>query len=717
MKANQRRRLLLAPIPVSLFAYGMLPLQVIAQPGPITALATSQPVPQPLSLTKGPYLQALRPDGLTICVETSQATDGRIVVQDADGQKAAEKSFRAFAGRIAHVAIDGLKPNAPYQYAVYLADATEPAYASTFKTFPPAGHLPVEFAVTGDSRTYASIWHDVSEAIRKTGVPMVLHSGDIVVTGRVASLWNAQFFDPARAMLASVALYPAVGNHELAGTGPDGYSVFGGFFVLPENKIWYSFDYGGVHILVLDSNRNDTRDSEQYRWVRADLAASKATWKVAMFHHPWFDAGMHEGDVPMRRLYGPLFVEGGVDLIVVGHDHNYQKTKPMIQVFEPASKKPIWQIVSAGGGAPLYPIRGPEVFLDKGIMINHYLKVTADKDRMVAVAYDLGGKEIDRLEIRKGAPIEGAITFEQIEIEQMLHDWLAGKPFVFAPAESAARLSGHWTNTLPVPVKLRFEAGNPRQFELTSTPADVQVPAQVADKPGSTQIRLVLRRIDPNLDLHDLTVRLIASYDAAQAGSGKVTDILVPVVALQVLQPTPASQITVDGKLDEPAWSRGRIASGFRDANRKVPESPAMATAVQTARDERNLYLAVTCRLPEGWVDNIDADIAKADHVQIDLAAEPGKVVTLIATPTGRTQTKPAGGKAKIAVARSQTGWTVEAAVPLAEVGGSGPVRCNVLRRTDGKLFSLVPYGNPFNYETAAIIPAIAANSQPAVAR
>lgn len=716
MNTNSLRGMLLVSLLVPL-SYGMLYAQTTTQPAPTAEPATTQPA-EPITLVKGPYLQAMRPDGLTICLEPSRDTTGRIVIQNADGAKAAEAAFEALADKSTRIPLGGLKPNESYQYAVYLEGATRPAFTSTFRTFPPVGHLPVDFLVTGDSRTNPNTWHHLSEALRKTGIPIVLHSGDFVTAGRAVRTWNAQFFDPARALLASTALYPAVGNHELGGSGPDGYAVFRRMFALPMGKTWYSFDFGGVHFIVLDSTRNDTEGSEQYQWARADLAASKAPWKVAMLHHPWYCAGSHASNVIMRRLYLPLFIETGVDLLVCGHDHNYQKTRPIVQVFAPRSKKPFWQIVSGGGGAPLYPIRRPEVFLDKSFSTNHYLKVSADKDRMLVVALAPDGKELDRLEIPKDAPLEGAVTVEQIELEQMLRDWLLTKPFVFAPDEKTATISSSFTNTLPMPVKLRFECGDTKRFELGTEPTDVQVPPQLAGKPGTTPIRLALRCLDSNVNLSDLTIRMVASYDTKEAGSGKVTDVLVPVILLKAVTPTPAGEMTVDGKLDEPAWSQAQPATGFRETKKQEPEPLGIATTVKAAKDNRNLYLAVTCKLPPEWVDTESEDIVKADNVRLDLATSPTKVITLYVTPGGKTQLIPHAASAKVAVIRNEAGWTLEVAVPLAEFGPVEQVRLGVLRHVSGKVFSLMPYGLPFNYDTASVIPLKAiATTQPAAPR
>jgi 3',5'-cyclic AMP phosphodiesterase CpdA len=681
-----------------------------------TAQPQEAPASQPLSLLKGPYLQALQPDGVTICLEPSQEAGGRIVVRDADGKTVVERSFEGAPGQVTKVGIDGLKAGTTYAYAVHLEGGAAPVGTGTIKTFPPVGHLPVEFAATGDSRTHPAIFHEVSEAIRKLGLPMVIHTGDFVSTGRVVRLWDGQFFQPAREMLASVALYPAIGNHEMSGAGPDPYVVLNRFFVLPDQKSWYSFDYGGVHFTVLDSCSRDTLETEQYEWAEKDLRATKATWKIAVFHTPWFCAGNHESDVEMRRIFGPLFAKAGVDLSFVGHDHNYQKTKPIVHAFEPRSAKPYWQIVTGGGGAPLYNRPRPEVFLDKFENVNHYMKVTAEKDRLLAVAYNMDGSELDRLEIRKDKPVEGAVTFEQILVERALRDCLARHPFVLRPGESAASLSGIWTNTFPVAVDLRFVLGDDKRFELDADSGKIRAkPRASTSQPSITDIRLKLQLLVPRESLRDMPTALNVSYEAPQVGSGKMSNIRVPVVVVKTLQPSAAGEIAVDGKLEEPAWSQAALLTGFRETRKQDPESGEFATTIQAAVDAQHLYLALTCRLPEDFRDRDSSDIAKADNVRIDLAADAGSTLTLIATPQGKTQLQPQDSSAKVAVVRGKTGWMLEVAVPLASLGQADEIRFNVQRQTSGKTYALMPlFGGGFDCDTAALIPLKAATSQPA---
>jgi calcineurin-like phosphoesterase family protein len=92
----------------------------------------------------------------------------------------------------------------------------------------------------------------------------------------------------------------------------------------------YSFDYGDVHFLCLDSNRYiDPNDAPLQRWIAADLSASDAIWKFVVFHHPPFNVGNEHYDVQHMRVLAPLFEAHAVDVVLSGHEHNYQRPRPI----------------------------------------------------------------------------------------------------------------------------------------------------------------------------------------------------------------------------------------------------------------------------------------------------------------------------------------------------------------------------------------------------
>jgi hypothetical protein len=92
----------------------------------------------------------------------------------------------------------------------------------------------------------------------------------------------------------------------------------------------YSFDYGDVHLLCLDSNRYiDPNDASLQAWIAADLSATNALWKFVVFHHPPFNVGNEHYSVQHMRVLSPLFERLGVDIVLSGHEHNYQRPRPL----------------------------------------------------------------------------------------------------------------------------------------------------------------------------------------------------------------------------------------------------------------------------------------------------------------------------------------------------------------------------------------------------
>lgn len=92
----------------------------------------------------------------------------------------------------------------------------------------------------------------------------------------------------------------------------------------------YSYDYGDVHFLCLDSNLYiDPNDAALQEWMARDLSSSDATWKFVVFHHPPFNVGGEHFVVQHMRVLAPLFEANGVDFVLSGHEHNYQRARPL----------------------------------------------------------------------------------------------------------------------------------------------------------------------------------------------------------------------------------------------------------------------------------------------------------------------------------------------------------------------------------------------------
>ena len=153
---------------------------------------------------------------------------------------------------------------------------------------------------------------------------------------------------------------PAAGNHDWNTPGAAGYLGYFGAAAAPAGVTWYSVDLGAWHVIVLDADCAQVGGcdaaSPQGRWLAHDLATSSAFCTLAIWHQPLFSSGEHGSDPEVRPFWGQLYA-AHADLIVNGHDHDYERFAPQ----DPSGvlKRPggLREIVVGTGGAELRTFR------------------------------------------------------------------------------------------------------------------------------------------------------------------------------------------------------------------------------------------------------------------------------------------------------------------------------------------------------------------------
>jgi hypothetical protein len=150
--------------------------------------------------------------------------------------------------------------------------------------------------------------------------------------------------------------HPAPGNHDWDDPDLAGYLAYFGDAAAPDGTSWYSYDLGTWHVVVLDSECEKAGgcdpDSEQGRWLADDLAASDTSCTVAIFHHPRFSSGEHGNIRAVAPLWDALHA-AGTDVIVNGHDHDYERFAPQDPDGREDRARGIRQFVVGTGGTPL----------------------------------------------------------------------------------------------------------------------------------------------------------------------------------------------------------------------------------------------------------------------------------------------------------------------------------------------------------------------------
>jgi len=147
---------------------------------------------------------------------------------------------------------------------------------------------------------------------------------------------------------------PALGNHEYQTKNAAGYFQYFGSAAGPDGKGYYSYDRGSWHIIVLNSDCSDVpggcgTGSPQERWLRKDLRDHPALCSLAYFHHPLFSSSEVGDDSEVKPLWEDLY-RAGMDLVINGHAHDYERFAPQDPNGHPDAKRGIREIIAGTGG-------------------------------------------------------------------------------------------------------------------------------------------------------------------------------------------------------------------------------------------------------------------------------------------------------------------------------------------------------------------------------
>lgn len=288
-----------------------------------------------------------------------------------------------------HAVLGPLTPWTRYLYSVRADQATR---KGTFTTPPLPGvdSGPVRFSVLGDTQTNAIAHEAVAPGIASHQPAFVVHCGDFVENGSRWLEWKSQFFDPGQAYLSQAAFWPTRGNH-------DGGKHFAPLFGL-EEKQFYSFDYGPIHFVILDSfgpHASAKGRAQQAQWLQHDLASTKAKWIFAAVHDPLVN---HDYTLPWWGFddITPIVQAMGVDIVFSGHHHLYRRYLPI----QTDHHKPVLHVTTGGAGGSLSggTVSPMAVVLEEK---HHHLNITIDGDTLTMHSVDTKGNVLDQITLTK----------------------------------------------------------------------------------------------------------------------------------------------------------------------------------------------------------------------------------------------------------------------------------------------------------------------------
>lgn len=254
-----------------------------------------------------------------------------------------------------------------------------------------------------------------------------VNMGDLVDNGQDGSQWRA-WFNSVSPFSDSLPLAPLLGNHEAYSLDwkacqPVAYTHL---FNVPQNGLakypnqFYSFDYGPVHFVVLDTNFPEMKDfqpdllADELPWLEKDLAASKAKWKVVLMHRDIFLYGFGPESkraqtktqlLDFSYQLMPVFEKYKVDAVLTAHLHTYRRRVPL-QNFKPAPKgEGITYILTGVAGDVRYPKLWGDFEWDAAVAPKpetaNYMTMKVDENSLEFKAYLPDGKQFDEVKLAK----------------------------------------------------------------------------------------------------------------------------------------------------------------------------------------------------------------------------------------------------------------------------------------------------------------------------
>lgn len=324
----------------------------------------------------------------------------------------------------------GLSPATTYYYRVGGGASGKEVWSEVyaFTTTPSPGDSKVVIGVTGDSRGQQNdAWRALQRRMLVAGATMQLFSGDMVNLAPDQGEWE-QWLDSAwkdtdggALTLAQILNLSAHGNHD------NHTALFFGNLVLPQDsaaygkyeELFFSVDVGPAHIVVIDDafivspNGDPDYKAVLTAFLEADLAAAnenraKVPWVIAMHHHPEYSSSSHGTDADVlrgRAYFPPIWDTHHVDLSISGHDHNYERSKPLTgptdnPTIHADAKDGTVYVVCAGSGADAYSA-GTSNFTETshdykdGAALGLYGLLTMEKGSLKLEAHELRADKSD----------------------------------------------------------------------------------------------------------------------------------------------------------------------------------------------------------------------------------------------------------------------------------------------------------------------------------
>ena len=346
--------------------------------------------------------------------------------KDIKAVQATDSSFMNKNSIIQYTArLSGLMPGSAYEYRISTAQnkgrwhklSTEKGDGFTALIFPDS-----------QSANYSGWQQLAREAYKRhPQSAFYVNMGDLVDNGQDASQWRT-WFNSVSVFGDAVPLAPVIGNHEAYNLEwkeclPASYTHL---FNVPQNGLakypnqFYSFDYGSVHFVVLDTNFPEMQKfqpdllADELPWLEKDLAASRAKWKVVLMHRDIFIYGFgpESGRAQSKTQFldfsyqlMPVFEKYKVDAVLTAHLHTYRRRVPLQNLAPAPQGSGITYILTGVAGDVRYPKLWGNFAWDAATAPKpetaNYMTLKADEKSLEFKAFLPDGKQFDEVKLTK----------------------------------------------------------------------------------------------------------------------------------------------------------------------------------------------------------------------------------------------------------------------------------------------------------------------------
>lgn len=316
-------------------------------------------------------------------------------------------AYSQHVGWLYTVTLKGLSESTWYSYRVG-DGARRWSKVHTFRTAPSRKGGLFAFTVFADHGVSGASRRNIERIVSGELPAFHLIPGDLSYANGDLRVWK-RWLQMVEPLACRVPLMVCPGNHEYE---PQlGLHTYRTLFVLPGTERYYRFDYSGVRFLMLDSVTYN--DRAQYQWLEAELRQahreSGVNWVVVAMHHPLYSSTADRlNDLGRARVLEPLLDRYRPDLVLLGHNHNYERTyplqrgKPIVRHGTPYTKGTgVIYVTTGGGGHSLYRfVAQVPPSTARRERCFHYLKVTVSEEVLQVEAFRTAdGSLLDRFEV------------------------------------------------------------------------------------------------------------------------------------------------------------------------------------------------------------------------------------------------------------------------------------------------------------------------------